>query len=321
VVQLPPSQWADLHGPVHYVDFGGPADGPLLVCVHGLGGSHINWAAVAPELARTCRVVALDLAGFGLTPGAGRSTSVAANRRLLHRFLTEVTGSPAVLVGNSMGGLIASLQAAAHPETVAGTVLIDPALPLGGRPNSTTVALFTAFFLPVIGPAVLSRRRRTQTPEQVAMATLRLCCAEPRRLPRDLLDAHLALARSRPTYPGLERDFLTATRSMLWLLAHRVRHAAMLRRITAPVLLLHGEQDRLVPIGAARAVARANPHWRFQPAAGLGHVPQLEAPDWTVTQILDWLATEAIATASGTSPGQTRTSTALCSASHPSPPT
>ncbi|MCJ7710197.1 MAG: alpha/beta fold hydrolase, partial [Chloroflexi bacterium] len=138
----PKSLWADLDGPVHYVDHGGPADGPLLVCVHGLGGSLINWAALAPLLTDTCRVVALDLAGFGHTRGGSRSTSVSANQRLLDRFLVEVTGTPAILVGNSMGGLIAILQAYQRPKTVAGLALIDPALPLAlrARPDPRVVA-------------------------------------------------------------------------------------------------------------------------------------------------------------------------------------
>ena len=79
VVEFPPSLWADLDGPVHYVDFGGPAGAPLVVCVHGLGGSHANWLAIAPQLARTHRVLALDLGGFGLTRGGDRGTSLAAN--------------------------------------------------------------------------------------------------------------------------------------------------------------------------------------------------------------------------------------------------
>src|SRR6478752_2388540 len=91
----PESRWADLGRRVHYVDHGGPADGPLLVCVHGLGGSLVNWAAVAPLLTPTCRLLALDLAGFGLTQGGGDPTSVEANQQLLHRFLTEVAGPPA----------------------------------------------------------------------------------------------------------------------------------------------------------------------------------------------------------------------------------
>jgi pimeloyl-ACP methyl ester carboxylesterase len=44
------SRWADLGVPVHYVDHGGPPDGPLLLMVHGLGGSLVNWAALAPLL-------------------------------------------------------------------------------------------------------------------------------------------------------------------------------------------------------------------------------------------------------------------------------
>lgn len=304
---LPPSRWADLDGPVHYVDYGGPPDGPLLVCVHGLGGSHVNWAAVAPTLARTCRVLALDLAGFGLTQGGVRSTSVGANQRLLHRFLTEVAGSPAVLVGNSMGGLISSLEASRNPQTVAGAVLIDPALPIGGRPDPVTVAMFTGFFLPGIGSAMLSGRARVRTPEQLALATLRWCCADPSRVPPDAIEAQLTLARTRRSYPQMQREFLVAARSLLWELGHRFRHAAMLRRISCPVLLLHGDQDRLVPIGAARAVAKANPGWRFAVAHGVGHVPQLEAPDWTVGQILDWLdsagRSAALAAAGAVRPG------------------
>ena len=44
------SHWVDLAGRTPYVDFGGPADSPVLVLVHGLGGSHLNWALFAPLL-------------------------------------------------------------------------------------------------------------------------------------------------------------------------------------------------------------------------------------------------------------------------------
>ncbi|HEX8132025.1 MAG TPA: alpha/beta fold hydrolase, partial [Actinomycetes bacterium] len=60
-----------------------------------------------------------------------------ASQRLLDRFLHQVVGGPAILVGNSMGGTINLLQATATPDTVAGAVLVDPALPLPGlaRPD------------------------------------------------------------------------------------------------------------------------------------------------------------------------------------------
>src|SRR5438552_1214348 len=121
------SRTIDLDGPVHYADFGGT--GPTLVLVHGLGGSHVNWMAVAPALARDARVLAVDLAGFGRTPLGERSADVHANRILLDRFLEGVAAGPAVLVGNSMGGLVAMMEAALAPERVAGLVLVAPAQP------------------------------------------------------------------------------------------------------------------------------------------------------------------------------------------------
>src|ERR1043166_8098091 len=124
------SRWTDLDGPVHYLGFGGPSDGPVVVCVHGLGGSAVNWSALAPLLTNRFRVLAPDLAGHGLTESAGRGTSVAANRELLHRFIGQLAPGPVILMGNSMGGMIALLEAGAAPDAVAGLILLDPALPL-----------------------------------------------------------------------------------------------------------------------------------------------------------------------------------------------
>jgi pimeloyl-ACP methyl ester carboxylesterase len=103
--------------------------GAPMVLIHGLGGSHLNWLEAGPGLAARRRVLALDLAGFGRTPLAGRSARVRSNQRLLGRFIDEVVGEPAILVGNSMGGMIALLEAADHPRRVAALVLVDPAMP------------------------------------------------------------------------------------------------------------------------------------------------------------------------------------------------
>jgi pimeloyl-ACP methyl ester carboxylesterase len=288
------SQWADLGGRVHWVDYGGPEGGPLLVCVHGLGGSHVNWLAVAPLLTPTCRVVALDLAGFGRTRGDGRATSIRGNRELLHRFVTEVTGAPVILVGNSMGGLISAFEAATYPQDVSGLVLVDPALPpdLRTRPDPLTAAMFAAYFTPGVGKALISKRRKVRTAEQLAMDTLKLCCVDPARVPPEVVAAHVELARTRTYYAELEAEFVLATRSLLWTLARRRQYNAMLRRITAPVMLIHGEKDRLVPVASARAAARANPGWIYHEIEDVGHVPQLEVPKRTAALILDWLAHE-----------------------------
>ena len=291
----PASRWVDLGVPVHYVDHGGPADGPLLVMVHGLGGSLVNWAALAPLLTDTCRVLALDLIGFGHTQAGTHSTSITANQHMLHRFLSEVAAGPVILVGNSMGGAIAILEAAQHPEWVNAVVLIDPALPVkvGSQPDPLVAASFGMYAVPRLGRAMLRARRRVRSPEQLAMDVLRLCCVDPARVPADVLEQHLQMARARREYPDIDEHFLSAARSLMHMLTRRSSFEATMKAIRVPVLLLHGEKDRLVAIGASRAAAAANPSWRFEVAPDVGHVPQLEVPEWTASRILDWLATDA----------------------------
>jgi pimeloyl-ACP methyl ester carboxylesterase len=287
-----PSCWIDLDGPVHYVDHGGPAGAPLLVCVHGLGGSHANWSAMAPLLTDRYRVIALDLAGFGLTHGSPRSATVTENRLLLHRFLAEVADGPVVLVGGSMGGLITAMQASEEPQTVSAVALISPALPPAlSMPDPLVMSTFAAFGLP--GPArrAVYGRRPPLTAAQAALRLLRLVCAEPSRIPREIVDQHVALARRRGTIPNAEADALLAARSLAWIMARRRRYAALLQGLRMPVMLIHGDKDRLIPIRAARHAAAANPSWRFEVATGVGHVPMLEAPAWTAGKLRDWLPT------------------------------
>jgi pimeloyl-ACP methyl ester carboxylesterase len=294
------SRWVDLGVPVHYVDHGGPTRAPdgsaalTLVMVHGLGGSLVNWAAVAPLLTGTCRVLALDLIGFGHTQAGAHSTSVTANQHMLQRFLREVAGGPVILVGNSMGGLISIIQAAQHPESVTGVVLIDPALPVkvGSQPDALVSASFGMYAVPHLGRAMLRARRRVRSPEQLARDILRLCCVDPGRVRPEVLEQLLEMARARSEYPDIDTQFLVAARSLMGILARRSSYLATMAAIRAPVLLLHGEKDRLVTIGAARAAAAANPSWRFEVAPDVGHVPMLEVPEWTAGRILEWLATE-----------------------------
>lgn len=293
-VQIPAgvqSRTVDLDGPTHYFDFGGNPSGPLLVGVHGLGGAAWNWAAIAPLLTSDARFIAVDLAGHGRTPAAGRRTTVPANRRLLDRFLREVAGEPAVLVGNSMGGAISLLEAAAAPDLVRGLVLVDPALPapLRSRIDPVVAARFALVMVPGLGEAAISRRRRRLTAEQQVHETLALCCVDRNRIPADVVRLGIALTEERYADEYGARDFLAAARSVVKLLTRRRRINAAMQAITAPVLLIHGDSDRLVTLDTARAVARANPAWRFEIARDTGHVPQLEAPEWTADHMRKWL--------------------------------
>jgi pimeloyl-ACP methyl ester carboxylesterase len=277
---------------VHYVDFGGPADGPLVVCVHGLGGSHVNWMALAPRLTATCRVLALDLAGHGLTEALGRGTDVHSNRRLLDRFVREVAGAPALLFGNSMGGLITLLEANRSPDVVSGMVLIDPALPRPGlqRPDPMVARAFAAYALPLVGERVLRTRYRKLSPEQLVDDTLTLCCVDPGRVPAEVKRASVALIEKRQGQQAPEKAFLGAARSLLKLLARPKRYLAAIDSVPQPTLLLFGDKDRLVPVEAGRKAARRRPDWRFEVRPDVGHVPMLEDAQWTAEQILAWLS-------------------------------
>jgi len=287
------SRWTDIDGPVHYLDFGGPAQGPMIICVHGLGGSAVNWCAIAPLLTGKYRVLAPDLAGHGLTRSAGRGTDVASNRTLLHGFVRAVSRSPVILMGNSMGGMISLLEASADPANVAGLILIDPALPfVPSRPDPFVAALFALTATPVIG-RFLIRQRRMLPVESIVSRTLALCCADVSRLPADLVERHVEVARQRAALAGDGRDFADAARSVVETAGY-VRGQAYRRgiwKITCPVLLIHGERDRLVPVTAARTAARIHPAWSVVVLPDVGHVPQLEAPRETASAISSWLQT------------------------------
>ncbi len=281
----------DLGGPVHYVDFGGPDDGPTVVLVHGLGGSHLNWDLFAPLLSPHARVLALDLPGFGLSEPGERRTTVHDNVRVLDRFLAEVAGTPAVLVGNSMGGMISILQTAAVPEAVSGLVLLDAAVPGPRRALDPLVAaVFGIYAVPVLGERFMAVRRKRSTPLRTVRQMLRLCGVDPDALPADLIDRSVTLIDQRPDHAASDRAFLAAARSLLRLLADPRAYRRAMASIRVPVLLVQGDVDRLVPVAAARDIARKHPDWRYLELAGVGHVPQLQVPERLAEELLGWLA-------------------------------
>jgi pimeloyl-ACP methyl ester carboxylesterase len=284
------SRTVDLGGPVHYVDFGGPESAPTVVLVHGLGGSHLNWDLFAPLIRGSARVLAVDLPGFGLSEPGLRLATVQNNVTVLDRFLREVAGTPAVLVGNSMGGMISILQAARQPETVSGLVLVDPAVP-GPRQrlDARVAANFAVFAVPGVGERFLAARRRRRGARATVLDTLALCGLTEDDVPPRLVERSIELVDRRQDVAGMDRAFLTAARSLLLLLFDpRLLRRAM-ASIRVPVLLVHGDQDRLVPVAAARQAAQRHPGWAYLELPGVGHVPQLQVPEQLADAVLDWL--------------------------------
>jgi pimeloyl-ACP methyl ester carboxylesterase len=293
------SRTVDLDGPVHYVDFGGPGDGPAVVLVHGLGGSHLNWDLFAPLLNQHARVLALDLPGFGRSEPGARTASVTANAVTLDRFLAEVVGEPAVLVGNSMGGMLSILAAGERPEAVAGLVLLDPAIPGPRRALDPLVALmFAVYAVPFLGERFLRSRRTRQSELIRVREMLTLCGVDPDTVPSEVIDRSVTLLEEREDVEGMDRAFLAAARSLVRQLVDPRRYRKAMASIEAPVLLVHGDRDRLVPVAAARDIARRHPAWRYLELADVGHVPQLQVPERLAQDVLAWLDDTAEARAS-----------------------
>jgi pimeloyl-ACP methyl ester carboxylesterase len=261
------------------------------VCVHGLGGTHLNWMAVAPGLSRRGRVLAVDLAGFGHTPRAGRNSGLPANRRLLSKFIQQVAEPPVVAVGNSMGGAIVTLQAALEPSSVAGVVLTSPALPWTRqvRPERLIVAGFTFYRMPGLAELVVRNRAVRWGPERIIREALKVCCVDPSRVDPAVVQAQVEMTAFRWTDRDAVPAFLQAARSLM----HLKGRTEFVRKVTngvrCPVLLIHGDRDRLVPVELAREAARSRTNWRLELLEDVGHIAHMEAPDRWLEAIDPWL--------------------------------
>ena len=288
------STTVDVHGPVHLAEWG---EGPVrMVLVHGLGGSHLNWMRVAPALARYGRVLAPDLAGFGLSPVAGRRASVPAQRALLHHLIRQTCDQPVLLAGNSMGGMIALGEAALHPECVAGLMLVDAVLPgpwRQRRPRAVVIS-FAAYLLSPLGRGLLRRVRDRASVDDLVKGALRLNVERFERIPPDVIEAHVELERIRGRIPDNDGAYVEAARSIVLALARPGMLARIIDRVRVPTLIVQGAADRLVRLDAALDAHQERPDWDLQVLDDVGHIPMIEVPDRFLEIVDVWLRTAGL---------------------------
>jgi pimeloyl-ACP methyl ester carboxylesterase len=213
-------------------------------------------------------------------------------RRWLSRFLEATTEGPVILAGNSMGGLVALLEAAVEPDRVAGLVLTSTVFPLarGGLPHPIVLGSFAAYDVPRIGEALVRARRAAVDPESFVRLGLRMLTVDPGSIPDDVITLHADLIRDLRADPETPVAFLEAARSINAYVRSRSLGARAMSNVRCPVLVIHGRRDRLVPVGNALVALQTYPAWRGRLLAGVGHVPQMEAPARWLTEVADWYA-------------------------------
>jgi len=282
------SMEVDINGPVHVADHGGT--GTPILLIHGLGGSHVNWSPVADQLSAFGSTRAIDLIGFGYTQPLGRSSAVEAQRDLIISYLLDHADAPALLVGNSMGGLISILVAEAAPELVEGLVLVDAALPtIRPRLDMPVIKGLARPLIPGLGQKMYEKA--VEDPESYMNQLFEILFHDGSALDPETREIALEMAKARAEMPWVASAFADAARSLFRVLIRRKAFVSRVESITAPALIMHGDKDRLVDVASARWLAEQRPDWQLEIFENVGHVPQLEAPDRFLEAVERWLAT------------------------------
>jgi pimeloyl-ACP methyl ester carboxylesterase len=264
-------------------------DGVPILMFHGYADSADTWRLALDRLGRQGRrAIAVDLPGFGtadpllddpILPQLDQFAAAAV------KYLAGRSREQVVLVGNSLGGCVALRLAERRGERLAGVVGVAPA----GLEMSRMLHLVqrdpvlrTLLALPTPVPSAVLRTA-------VARLYARLVFASPAAIDPAVVSAFTWHHRHRASVAGY---LATAHR-----LIPELREPFHLDRITTRVLLVWGDRDRLVFPRGAEQVLDAVPGSRLVLLHGVGHCPQVEAPDRLVELMLEFSAEQAAAAA------------------------
>jgi pimeloyl-ACP methyl ester carboxylesterase len=142
--------------------------------------------------------------------------------------------------------------------------------------------------VPGLAEILLDRRARVLGPAGLVHETLSIVCADPSRVPSEVVDAHVQLMRERDRLGRQNgRAFLQASRSIGLRMADP-RFWTQVAKVRAPTLVIHGSLDRLIPVAAAKELVRRRPDWTLKILEGVGHVPMMETPDLFMQALNEW---------------------------------
>lgn len=261
---------------VHYTD-SGPADGPVIMLLHGFSASTATWEAWRAELSKDWRVIALDLPGHGLTRAEPGDPSPEAFAELVERFAARVGVDRFVLGGSSMGGQVAWTYATRHPQRLRGLILVGAS----GWPPEGDVKRPLAFQLIAnpLAQAVLSDLDLTPLVE----SGLKSSFTNDTLVTPAMIERYAMLSRA----PG-HRDWLMRLTTRKPKTPEAVRGA--LQGLALPSVVIHGADDEVVPPLLGQRLAENIPDARWHLMEGVGHLPQEEASRESLALVREFLA-------------------------------
>jgi pimeloyl-ACP methyl ester carboxylesterase len=255
---------------VHYKERG--AGEPVIILLHGFGANTYSWREVMDPLAVNGRVLAYDRPAFGLTsrPMPGEWTGenpygFQAQVDLLFKFMDQMGVQKAILVGNSAGGTVAVDAALQHPERVQALVLVDAAIYTGHNfvPDWLRWILDTPQ-MNRIGPLFV------RSIESWGVDFLNSAWHDPSKIKPDVLENY-----KKPLHmANWDRALWEMTKA-----TSSVSLADRLGELHLPVLVVTGDDDRIVDTELSLRLAQDIPGAELSVFKDCGHVPQEECPE------------------------------------------
>ncbi len=249
----------------------GPKDAPALLLLHGFGSSLQTWDDWSAQLESGYRVIRLDLPGFGLTGGSPVDNYSEENDvAFLTHFADKLEIHNLSVLGHSMGGKMAWSFAASQPERIKALVLIAP----DGFPETKDIGT-----KPYEMPAIMGLIKYF-LPKYFVKKSLEPAFADTKALDDARLNRYYDFLRA----PGVRRAILERSNQTIY-----TDPVSRLKSISAPTLLIWGEQDQMIPSSNAKNYSNLLSNSTTVIIPNLGHLLQEEQPKKGLLPVIKFL--------------------------------